>query len=45
MVGEEEHPPVVPENVSDLDAGRALSFILRKALHAKDNALLPEATK
>ena len=38
MVGDEEHPPVVPENVSDLDAGRALSFILRKALNAKNNA-------
>jgi len=35
---DEEHPPVVPENVSDLDAGRALSFILRKALNAKNNA-------
>ena len=38
MVGDDEHPPVVPENVSDLDAGRALSFILRKALIAKNNA-------
>lgn len=35
VVGDDEHPPVGGEQqVSDLDAGRALSFILRKALNA-----------
>jgi hypothetical protein len=32
MVGDDEHPPVVPGNVSELEAARAVSFMLHKAL-------------
>lgn len=36
VVGDDEHPPVTGD-VSDLDAGRAVAFLLRKAMNAKDD--------
>jgi hypothetical protein len=36
VVGDEEHPSVLPAEVSELDAARAVAFLLRSALTKED---------